>query len=232
MIDTINDISSIDDDLDAIFDEGLSGVKTEKSIITYDKESNKLQSELSEYTLRMCRDNIEDDKEMNKFIKKCESMIRTCVEYGEWTDYIRNVMEITECQITGNSHCNAKTDVHHHPYTLYDIVKGVILKRIVNEKEFSSIDIVKEVIELHYEMKVPFIVLIKSLHEMYHNSALSLPMELVQGDHLYFLNTYSHFLEDDDMEPILNKLKVNWSNCGYDKKKYSWKKEMLEDVVL
>jgi hypothetical protein len=232
MIDTINDITSIDDDLDAIFDESLSGVKTEKSIITYDKESNKLQSELSEYTLRMCRDTIDDDKELNKFIKKCESIIRMSPEYSDWADYVRSVMEMTECQITSESHEYAKTDIHHHVYTLYDIVKGVILKHIVNEKEFSSIHIVKEVLEMHYEMKVPFIVLIKSLHEMYHSGYLNLPVELCQGDLKYFLDNYGCYLTEEDAEPIMRKLKINWSNCGYDKYKYSWRKDELPEVGM
>jgi hypothetical protein len=232
MIDTINDITSIDDDLDAIFDESLSGVKTEKSIITYDKESNKLQSELSEYTLRMCRDTIDDDKELNKFIKKCESIIRMSPEYSDWTDYIRNVMEMTECQITGEMHIQAKSDIHHHPICLYTLVKGAILKRIVNEKEFSSIDIAKEVLEMHYEMKAPFVVLLKSLHEKYHAGYLQLPMELVQGDYKYFMDTYSHFLETDDIDPVLTRLKVNWTNCGYDKNRYSWRKDELPEVGM
>ncbi len=217
-----------DDDIDArinsLFEEA-STVKTEVNIVTYDEDNNKLHSENSEYTLRYKRDEISDDKELNKFIKKCESMIRMCPEYGEWTDYIRNVMEMTECQITGESHVNAKSDIHHHPAALYVIVKAVIMKHVISKKEFSSIDIIDEVMEMHYKMRVPFIVLLKSIHEMYHNAAINLPIELCQGDMGYFVQTYGHYLEADDLDPILEKLKINWSNCGYDKFKYSWKKE-------
>lgn len=215
-----------DDDIDArinsLFEEA-SSVKTEVNIVTYDEDNNKLHSENSEYTLRFKRDEISDDKELNKFIKKCESMIRMCPEYGSWTDYIRSVMEMTECQITGASHCDATTDIHHSVFTLYTIVKAVIMKNIISKKEFSSIDIADEVMKLHYKMQVPFVVLLKSVHELVHNSYLKLPIELSQGDLKYLVQNYGHYLEADDLDPVLEKLQVNWSNCGYSPKKYSWK---------
>lgn len=211
----------IDDKLDEFFNES-NNIKTEKSIITYDENDNKLYSETSEFVLRFERDNIEDSKQLNKFIKKCETMIRTSPEYNDWTEYIRNVLEMTECQISGELHHQAKSDVHHHPYCLYTLVKGVILKYVATETPFSSIDVCREVMDLHYKMRAPFIVLMKSLHEKYHNGYLNLPMELVQGDYHYFIKHYTQYLDEEDLNPVLDKLKVTWDNCGYSPTKYNW----------
>lgn len=211
----------IDDKIDQFFIDS-DKIKTEKSIITYDESENKLYSNSSEYVLRFERDNIEDSKQLNKFIKKCESMIRTCPEYSDWTDYIRNVLEMTECQITGELHHQTKSDVHHHPYCLYSIVKAVIMKRIAMEAPFSSIDVCKEVMDMHYKMRAPFIVLMKSIHEKFHNGFINLPMELVQGDYQYFIKHYTQFLDEEDLNPILDRLKINWDNCGYSQMKYRW----------
>lgn len=216
-------IDDIDSQITNIFDEA-NNVKTEINIVTYDENDNKLHSENTEYSLRFERDDINDEKELKKFIKKCESMIRICPEYSDWTDYIRNVMEMTSCAITGELHQHAKSDIHHHPFCLYTIVKAVILKYIASNKPFTSIDVCKEVMELHYKMKAPFIVLLKSIHEKYHNSYLNLPMELVQGDTQYFIKHYSQYLNEEDLNPILDRLRITWDNCGYDKFKYSWNK--------
>lgn len=213
--------TDLDDALNSIFEES-NNIKTEVSIVTYDENQNKLQSDFSEYTLKMSREAIEDEKLLNKFIKKCEALIRTSPEYSDWTDYIRNVMEMTECQITGEAHSQAKSDIHHHPFCLYTLVKGVILKRVINEKEFTSMEIMTEVLDMHYKMKAPFIVLLKSIHEKYHNGFINLPMELVQGDKNYFIKEYGGFLDVEDLDPIVEKMKINWTNCGYSQTKYRW----------
>lgn len=216
--------NDIEDRINSLFEEA-SAVKTEVNIVTYDEDNNKLHSENSEYTLRFKRDDIADDKEMKKFIRKCETMIRTCPEYSDWVDYIRNVMEMTECQLSGELHSQAKSDIHHHPICLYTMVKAVIMKHIVSAKEFSSIDVIDEVMDMHYKMRVPFIVLLKSIHDKYHGGFMELPIELCHGDLSYFIQTYGHYMEADDLDPILEKLKINWSNCGYSPKKYSWKED-------
>lgn len=226
----LDDISTIEDsnlelDIDSklndLFNEA-ENVKSEVNLIQYNENTNKLQSEVTEYVLKLKRSDIEDDKALNKFIKKCEIMIRNCPEYNDWTEYIRDVMNMTRCMITGEWHENAKSDIHHHPITLYVAVKAVILKNIQTNKEFSSIDIIEEVMDLHYKMQIPFIVLLKSIHELYHSGNLLLPVELCQGDLNYFVKTYGSYMEEDDLGPILDKLKINWTNCGYTKNKYRW----------
>lgn len=218
---SVFEIDDLNDKIEEMFNEA-SAVKTEASIVTYDEDSNVLQSEVSEYELKMTRSSIDDEKELNRFIKKCESMIRMSPEYKDWTDYIRDVMEMTSCQLTGEHHDHAKSDIHHHPITLFVIVKAVILKNVASDKEFSSISIMQEVVDLHYKMKIPFVVLIKSLHERFHNGFLNIPIELCIGDVQSFIKDYSCYLDEEDVSPILDKLKINWNNCGYSKFKYKW----------
>jgi hypothetical protein len=227
MLDDIEGLEStdleldIDSKLNELFNEAET-VKSDVNLIQYNENTNKLQSEISEYVLKLKRSDIEEEKELNKFIKKCETMIRMCPEYNDWTTYIRDVMNMTRCMITGEWHENAKSDIHHHPVTLYVVVKAVIQKNIQMNREFSSIDIIEEVMDLHFQMKIPFIVVLKSIHELYHSGNLLLPVELCQGDLNYFVKTYGSYMEEDDLSPILDKLKINWTNCGYTKNKYRW----------
>jgi hypothetical protein len=75
--------------------------------------------------------------------------------------------------------------------------------------------------KLHYDLKVPFVVLLKSMHEKFHNGFLKIPINLVHGDLRYFIDNYKEFLEDDDVEIIYDRLSVNFENCGW-ANKYNW----------
>jgi hypothetical protein len=172
--------------------------------------------------LSLRRDNIEDSKTLNKFIKKCEIIIRSSVEYKEWVMYLYDTMGLYKCQVSGELSSQVSTEVHHHPFTLYNIVQGIVLKKINDNVPFCSFDIATEAIELHYSLKVPFVILIKSMHEKYHNGFLKIPMEMVIGDKEYFINEYGAYLPSDDLEFIEDKLIVNLKNCGWNPKDYNW----------
>jgi len=156
-----------------------------------------LSSPNAPYTLSLRRTDFSDEKEMEKFVKSCEKIIRMSPEYRIWTDYIRSVLGFHRCEITGEMHQETSVDIHHHPYSLYAITKAVILRSEASGKEFCSYDISSEVIQLHYDMRVPFCLLVSSLHEKYHNGALQIPMDLVHGDIQYFIDNYLTFLDDD-----------------------------------
>ena len=212
------------EDLDSLCQSPIS-VLTEPITSTDDcqikSENQVLSSNDSPYTLSLRRNDFADEKEMERFIKSCERLIRMSPEYRIWTDYIRSVLGYYRCEITGESHQETTVDIHHHPFSLYAITKAAILRNEASGKEFCSYDISSEVIQLHYDMRVPFCLLISSLHEKFHNGALMIPMDLVHGDVQYFITTYLSFLDDDAVESITNRLGVTKENCGWEKG-YRW----------
>jgi hypothetical protein len=117
--------------------------------------------------------------------------------------------------------CNI--EVHHHVPTLYLLIKSLINKRMKNEVEFSTFDIAIETIEFHFENRLGYIPLVGSIHEKLHNGYLQIPMELVKGDYKYFLDNYSKFLEDDDLEDLYKKLAIKFDSCN--DYPYKWSKD-------
>lgn len=192
-----------------------------EQIFKSDIETKTITAENYDYSLTLRVEDIVDKKDQYKFIKSCEHMIRSSPEYKLWVQYIREVMGIQECEITGEIHDQTKSEIHHHPFSLFIIVKAVLNKHMASNKKFCSFDIALEAIQLHYEMRVPFISLLKSIHEKFTNGYLKIPMEFVHGDHTYFLNNYAEYLDEEDLNPIYERLKVTKENCGW-KEGYKW----------
>lgn len=193
-------------------------------------ERHTLGSDETPYTLSLRITDLDNEKELKRFIRQCEGMIRKSPEYRIWTNYIREVLGFFSCDLTKENHAQCNCDIHHHPISLYTIVKAVILSYIARSKEFCSADIVVKVLELHYENKIGFISIIRSLHEKFHNGYLQLPMNLVHGDYKLFMTTYTNYLEEEDIETIKARLDVTFDNCGFGSR-YYWtqNKYMIND---
>ena len=177
--------------------------------------NQELKAASTPYTLSLRRDDFDNEKELNGFIKACERIIRVSPEYRIWTEYIREVLGHHMCEITGEVHSQTTVDIHHHPFSLYTIVKAIILEKINSKKPFCSYDISSSVIQLHYDMRAPFVLLIRSLHDKFHNGFLQIPMELVQGDYRFLIENYISYLEDEEAETITGRLSVTKDNCGW-----------------
>ena len=197
----------------------------DKSPISYDIIAKELSSEESPYTLSLRRSEFNDEKDRDRFINSVEKIIRTSPEYRLWTEYLRESLGQYTCALTGEVHSQTNVDIHHHPVTLYLIVKAVITKYLDAGKDFCSYDIATDTIELHYENKIGYVPIVKSLHDKFHRGFLQIPMEFVHGEWKYIVYQFNY--EDDDLEIIESRLSVNKKNCGYGH--YKWMKKDSED---
>lgn len=188
--------------------------------ITVDEDTHTVSCENSPYTLTLRHSDFDTEKELDRFIKSCERLVRSSPEYRIWTSYIRDSLGHHNCEVTGEQHSQTTVDIHHHPFSMFAIVKAVILRNMAAEKDFCSYDICEEVIKLHYEMKIPFCLLVSSLHEKFHNGFFLIPMELVHGDTKIFMDKYFIHLDEDEQQTITTRLAINRNNCGW--KSYKW----------
>lgn len=195
--------------------ETLVTVNTPERRIVGNEDTHELSSEDNPYTLSLRIDEFEDPKDLDRFVKACVRLIRTCPEYRYWTDYIRQTLSLINCDITGESGIKTTVDVHHHPISLFAYTKAVILKNLSQGNSICTADIMIQMLQLHFEMKVPFVLLMTSLHEMFERGHLNLPMELVHGDYTYFINQLLSQLDEDEIDNIMSKLSINRENCGW-----------------
>lgn len=186
------------------------------------KSNSELELSNSEcdWTLKLRRSDFIEEKDLNSFIKKCEALVRRSPEYQEWGRYLREVFDAHVCSITDEIDAETSVEIHHHPMTLYDIVKSIVLRKIDNNEEFCSFDISMETITLHFSNSVGIVPLITSMHQKYHNGFLDIPMEMVLGDYKEWMDKYSSYLNEEDLKKIQCRLDINKKSCNWIK--HSW----------
>lgn len=230
-------IDVLEDTDTPIVDTKISNEEMEKFFskieLTSDPDIFELSSEGLESTLSLRINSFESEKELARFVKSCEFMIRKSVEYKLWILYIKETLGLVKCEITGEYSNQTGIEIHHHPVTLYHIVEAVISEKISREESFCSFDIAMDVIKLHFENKLGFIPLVETIHSKYHNGFIEIPIELISGNYQFLLDHYIKYLDEKTKEYIIGKTKINRSNCGWN---VVWSKDnypapRLQDLV-
>lgn len=180
-------------------------------------DDNVLHLENSEFDLHLRIDHFDDEGEKIRFIKSVEKMVRRSPEYSLWRNYILDVLGQSTCEITNECITDCSIEVHHHPLGLYTIVETIVTDYINHQRQFSTFDIAKDVIELHFQNKVGYIVLISNMHEKFHNGKLQLPIEFVRGDWNWIPQHYS--MEQEPYDKFLELANIHTSDV-----KETWRK--------
>ena len=117
---------------------------------------------------------LSNERQFIKCIKQLEFMIRKSLSYDSWQK--RSKYSVDTCPACNETFEYTKPESHHHPQTLFDIVENVLQKHIdLNDlDDYTDFDICQEVMDLHFQKKVSYIVLCKHCHEKYHNGDPSL----------------------------------------------------------
>jgi len=179
-----------------------------------------LYSDIHPFRLSLRIRNFENEASYKKFVKNCEHLVRKCNEYKLWREYIVDVLQINSCMITNESMDQVSIDVHHHIPSLYTLVSSLVNKKLDTEQEFCSFDIAHEAIELHFKNKVGYLTLLSSMHEKFHNGYLTIPISFVKGDYKYYIDNFSKYLDENDLDIIQSRLAMNESNCTWSRDDY------------
>lgn len=183
-------------------------------------EANVFKIETSPFDLPLRIESFSDDKDEIKFIKAVEKMVRFSPEYRLWVDYIVETLGQNKCEFTNEIKGECPVEVHHHPICLYTIVKTVIMSYLKEHKSFCTFDIARDVIELHFQNKVGYVLMISALHEKYHNGYMQIPIEFVNGDYKHILTHYEMDKEEYDRILLLcavhtEDIVQKWSKDNY-----------------
>ena len=105
--------------------------------------------------------NIVSEKDKIKTVKTCERMIRSSLEYKDYIKFLKDYIDMTKCSFFGNSkmdhYSKFKVEIHHSPFTLYDITMTVLLKHLDYYGQINLFEVCEEVMKLHYQCKVGLI---------------------------------------------------------------------------
>jgi len=189
-------------------------------------ETLELYSDNYPFSLSLRINNFENEADYKKFIRNCEAGVRRCLEYRHWKRYIIDVLQINECMITHEKISDLTIEVHHHIPSMYVLVSALVNRQIENNEEFCTFDICQEAIGLHFQNKIGYVTLIKSMHEKFHNGKLGIPINFVKGDYRYFIQNFRKYMDEADLETIDDRLATNESNCSWSRDEYPAVAEM------
>lgn len=146
---------------------------------------------------------IYNEKDYSKFIQDAERVVRMSYEYRALIRYLNTIEGMNKCTFLSNvsneySH-HIRIELHHTPFTLYDIASIVIRKRMEIQDSLDIFDIAKEIMWLHYKGYVGLIPVCETVHEMIHNQYIFVPLHIIRGNFQAFIDMYGNYISDELM---------------------------------
>jgi hypothetical protein len=138
-----------------------------------------------------------DEDTRAKYYRKLEVAIRGSLEYKNYIAFLKKEMDLSTCTILDKVKTGdwVTVELHHHPFTLMDIVDAIHKKREAKNESLSSMAIIKEVVEVHYRNWVGMVALSTTMHELYHNGKLEIDIRSVFGDIREFTIQYGKWMD-------------------------------------
>lgn len=139
--------------------------------------------------------NIEDVKRLKKF----DAFARRSFEYKRYMRYLKTNLNMNKCsyfsQITNNTE-RLKIEIHHSPFTLFDITAAVANKQILDHGFADEFDVGDEVMQLHYRNLVGLIPVSPTVHELIHSESMDVDPRLTYGYWKLFIQEYKPYFTD------------------------------------
>lgn len=142
---------------------------------------------------------LSDSKHLTNFFYTVERMVRQSHSYKKLINFLREHVDINCCSFYKNIN-NIDTnsihiEIHHEPFTLFDIVNIVYSKRLALHEPITENQIAKEVLWNHYRMATGLIPLSETVHEIVHNGFLFIPTTSVFGYYKKFYEDYKDYID-------------------------------------
>lgn len=165
--------------------------------------------------LPKCTSHIEisTDKEKVRFIKEVEKIVRKSIEYKDYITFLKEYINMENCSFFTNIKSERtkkiKLEIHHEPFTLYDITNIVVTKAMMNKEDLNYFKIAEEVMKLHYQDMVGLIPLSLTVHKLVHLGRIFIPLQAIYGRYIDFIKEYRPYITNDYMEMLEEKLKAS-----------------------
>lgn len=152
-------------------------------------------------------------KERVKFIKMVESVCRKSMEYKEYIRFLKRNTDFRRCTILKGLNTNNgkrySIELHHEPFTLFDIVETVLNKREMLGEKIEPLSIADEVMGLHYDGKVGLIHLSTTMHQLVHDDKIFIPLQYIYQSYNEFYSEYRPYFNPLVIEKLEMKVEMS-----------------------
>ncbi len=147
------------------------------------------------------RSPILSDKDKTRLVKQIERVVRTSQEYRDYIKFLKDNIDMTKCtyfnKLSNKGGKRISIHIHHEPFTLYDITMIVLNKHLSKNEPINMLDVAEEVMYLHYRDMVGLLPLSVTVHELVHIGKVLIPLQVVYGNYIKFLEQYEEWITDD-----------------------------------
>ncbi len=152
-----------------------------------------------------------NDKDRVKFVNRIERIVRSSMEYKDYVAFLKEYVDMTKCSffkgVTNVDNRKIKIEIHHEPFTLFDIVSTVLNKWESECIPLNDLLIADEVMSLHYTNEVGLIPLSQTVHLMVHdNTNVVIPLYLIYGKYKEFVREYQDYISEEMYDKIERKI--------------------------
>lgn len=156
---------------------------------------------------------LESARDRVKFIKRIEQLVRGSMEYRDYMKFLKNNMDMKKCTVLKGLHAaqgkRYTIEIHHEPFTLFDIVETILVYREENHDPINPLWIADDVMSLHYDGVVGLIPLSATMHELVHADEIFIPLQYVYQSYGKFYSQYEDYIGGNVKEKI--RMKVDQS---------------------
>lgn len=159
--------------------------------------------------------NLLSSKSRFKFITMIKSQVRTSPEYREYIDFLKKHRGMFRSHVLPQASIEVgkrySIEIHHEPFTLFEIIDIVLTKREALGESINPLQIMEEVMLLHYEDKIGLIPLDITTHELCEKGNIFIPLQDIYGRYDKFYDEYSALCEIPDKIEKKLEIKVELS---------------------
>ena len=152
-------------------------------------------------------------RDREKYIKTCETIIRKSMEYKDYIKFLKDNLNMDQCLVLSHlKNGNGKKyriEIHHEPFTLFDIVETVINRRLQEGDPIDSLKVADEVMDLHYSGKVGLVPLTVTMHELVHRGRIFIPLQLIYQKYNEFFKEYEPYMNSTLIDKIEGKVNLS-----------------------
>jgi len=152
-------------------------------------------------------------KDKVKFIKTCESVCRKSMEYKDYIKFLKRNTDLRRCTVLRGLNCEHNKhytiEIHHEPFTLFDIVEAVLSRRETEGDVINPQAISDEVMQLHYDGKIGLVHLSKTMHQLVHDDKIFIPLQYIYQSYNVFYQDYRQFINPLVEEKLAAKVDLS-----------------------
>lgn len=165
---------------------------------------------------------LSNSADLEKFIKSIESLIRKSGVYKGYIKYLKQEIGLNRCMVFSElTDEDVTIEMHHSVFTLFDCVSITLIKFLKENRQISSFDIAKEVLDDHINNLIPVAMVSKMVHEAVHPGRNDIepyfiPLESSWGDIVKYIEKYKGCLTPEHIAR-LRRYAVKYNESVADK---------------